>query len=649
MAVEKMKLMGAIGCIDDIDMISEEMVKCGCIHAVNALDEISRYAEYENGEGKGIIRQFEKPYGDERVKNSIKEIMDELEIELLEFKDYIDENISMEEIAKTIAPIYEEVISCRREIDNAHEEIEGMIELQEHLYEIIDVKYPLSDIRKLKYFHMSIGRLRKNSYDKLKENIENIPSIIYRLSRRKKYTVIISFTPLHMLSQVQDIFKSLGYDEIIIPQGVAGVPEDIIQGLSGLIDEKKQIIKQNQDRKKELKSKWLRVIMKYWSLVMKYERMGYLDRGAVKTDHLFYICGWIPESDRIEMEEELKHIDDKLVMMYRDAHEVEMLTPPTKLKNSKLVKPFEYLVNMYGIPDYNEIDPTPFVAVTYMIMFGAMFGDAGQGLVLLIGGLYLLLSRKSPDFGGILTGIGISSIIFGFFYGSLFGVETIIKPLILRPMENINAILASGIVFGIILSMAGYILSLINLYRMKNFEEGIFGREGASGFLLYLTLLFTAYSIYKGLNIPLWAILAFILLLVLLIVMKQPIARLIERKKPLYDDTAGNYYVEGIFGMVETLLSMLSSTISFVRIGAFALNHAGLFTAFSTVSAMISQRAGSIAVMVLGNIIIIGLEGLVVIIQGLRLEYYEIFSKFYHGDGQEYRPVCVLQKEDKGQ
>jgi V/A-type H+-transporting ATPase subunit I len=96
--------------------------------------------------------------------------------------------------------------------------------------------------------------------------------------------------------------------------------------------------------------------------------------------------------------------------------------------------------------------------------------------------------------------------------------------------------------------------------------------------------------------------------------------------------------VEGIFNLFETFLGMISNTASFIRVGAFALNHVGLFIAFHTLANMIGSTAGNITMFILGNVIVLALEGLVVFIQGLRLFYYELFSKYYTGDGILFTP-----------
>ena len=120
---------------------------------------------------------------------------------------------------------------------------------------------------------------------------------------------------------------------------------------------------------------------------------------------------------------------------------------------------------------------------------------------------------------------------------------------------------------------------------------------------------------------------------------------MMNKEKPHYEEGKSSYYIEGGFNLIETILSFLSNTISFIRVGAFALNHVGLFLAFTTMANMVNNKAIGIFIMILGNIIIIGLEGLIVLIQGLRLEYYELFGKYFKGDGRAFVPVTFIEKE----
>jgi V/A-type H+-transporting ATPase subunit I len=276
-----------------------------------------------------------------------------------------------------------------------------------------------------------------------------------------------------------------------------------------------------------------------------------------------------------------------------------------------------------------------------MIMFGFMFGDLGQGALFLIAGLLLAHKFHHPNLGGVLSRIGASSMLFGTLFGSVFGSEDVIKPLLFRPMDNINTVLLIGVALGVVFTTVSFIYNFVNSFKVRDIERGVFDKNGVVGLLFFWIILLTAISMLTkgGTPVPLGAIIAVLVILLALMVLKNPLSNLITGHRPLYDSGVSDYYVESSFGIVETLLSMLSNTISFVRVGAFTLNHVGLFIAFATLADMIKSSAGSVAVLVVGNIIVICLEGMVVFIQGLRLEYYELFSKYYDGAGVEYNPA----------
>ncbi len=239
----------------------------------------------------------------------------------------------------------------------------------------------------------------------------------------------------------------------------------------------------------------------------------------------------------------------------------------------------------------------------------------------------------------MLSRIGLSSTVFGFIYGSVFGSEKIIPPLIIRPMANINYILIAGVVFGIALILSAYIYNIINSGIEKNVERGLFSRNGAAGLIFYLILLYMIFRVIVT-HSSISPVFIYIMIgLLLLMVFKQPLANKLIHADKLYQKSPANYYIEEGFGVIETLLSIISNTLSFIRVGAFALNHVGLYIAFATMARMMTTSWGSLAILVLGNIIIIALEGLIVFIQALRLEYYELFTKYFRGDGIEYVPA----------
>ena len=242
---------------------------------------------------------------------------------------------------------------------------------------------------------------------------------------------------------------------------------------------------------------------------------------------------------------------------------------------------------------------------------------------------------RHPNLGGVTLRMGLASMAFGLAYGSVFGLEDVIPALVIRPFNNINTVLIAAIVFGVGLSSVAYILGIVNKLRMHDVQEALFGKEGLCGFVLYLSILLLVVNMAVKPILPAGVLTIIILLALAGILFQQPLTNLLMKKRPLYKQAVGDYYVETGFSLLETLISIFSGALSFIRVGAFAINHVGLFMAFSTMGRMIGG-AGNIAMLIIGNIVIIGLEGLIVFIQSLRLEYYELFGKYYVGDGKPF-------------
>lgn len=289
---------------------------------------------------------------------------------------------------------------------------------------------------------------------------------------------------------------------------------------------------------------------------------------------------------------------------------------------------------MYGLPNYTEIDPTGFVAITAFLLFGFMFGDVGQGLVIFLIGL--ILAKKKIAMGSVFEAGGIASMIFGVLYGSVFGKEDIIPTIFISPMENIQTMLIYGIGIGVILIIISMTLNIRNGIKNKDKKKIFFDTNGIAGLVFYVTILVAGiYFLLKGKMIASIGVLSiFVIVPLIAIMFKDALAKVIFKEKPKEKSSL----VEKIFEVIEILLSFASNTISFVRIAAFAINHVGLCMAIYILSEMMSGT-GSLVVAIIGNIIVIVLEGLIVGIQVLRLEYYELFSRFYTGDGKEYKPL----------
>jgi len=249
------------------------------------------------------------------------------------------------------------------------------------------------------------------------------------------------------------------------------------------------------------------------------------------------------------------------------------------------------------------------------------------------------------DIAGIGIMCGASSIVFGFLYGSIFGNEEVLTPLYANPMRNIMTMLIASVVFGVVVIIVAMSINIINALKAKKFKEILFDRNGITGMVFYFgVIIFAVVMLLTGKTITSYIfIIGFFVLPIILMFFKEPLHNLMVGKKALPEKEKGTFFVEAFFEVFEALLSFLSNTLSFIRIGAFALSHAGLSLAVWSVYRLIDGKIGGIVALIIGNILIIVLEGLVVGIQGMRLEYYELFSRFFKGEGREFKPSKISE------
>jgi V/A-type H+-transporting ATPase subunit I len=362
----------------------------------------------------------------------------------------------------------------------------------------------------------------------------------------------------------------------------------------------------------------------------------------------------VPTSERKKVEREIMSAAKGRAIV--EVHTPEEITAvktgrvkvPVLLKHPAFFKPFEMLLSSYGLPDYKVIDPTLFMAITFLFMFGIMFGDVGHGAVLLVMGwfLYHRAQNKASTmalFGKLAMYCGTSSIIFGFLFGSLFGLENAIPHIWLKPMNNVMYFFKVAIYYGIGVIMLGIIFNLINSIRTRNFRALIFDHAGLLVAIMYWAGIVAVSVFLSNKPIPLKLLLYAVGIPVLLIFLREPILAVVGHRKVHFEGGIGMYLFESLIEIVEIFTGYLANTVSFIRVAAFSLAHVGLFIAVFSLAGMVQGASGGAIyaglIHVLGNIGIIALEGLIVSIQAIRLEYYEFFGKFFVSGGVAYQPL----------
>lgn len=658
MAVEKMQMMNLVAPLDDMHDLLQEIVLIEKIHIKNAVKEIqdSNFTlavleeHLESIADMGNIVKFKSNRSSYKVyQDKLSYLAGALDMEL-EPKTDIDRKRHIDKAISELEKIAEKVFPVKDRLNDSEEALHRYEDFLESIEYLKDINIDVCALSKMKHFNYHIGTLTKDKRLKLRNNYENVSAIVLHIGSSVDGEAYLIFSPAQLEYEAERILKSLNFKEIPLPEEFDGIPSEIYEKIQDTIENIKQNIEESKKRLAELKKDYEDKVDVIYSRVLLEERIENLKDNAAVSEHFFYFSGWIPEVESQKIKQKLEDVCERVIVVFSEAESVpKRVVPPTKLKNSWLMKPFELLVNLYGVPNYKELDPTIFLGLTYLLLFGAMFGDVGQGAVLFLAGMLIRKKESLRTSGEIMLRIGLSSVFFGFMYGSVFGFEEYLPALLIHPIENIGFVLYSSVVFGIVLLIISFGISISNLIRVKDYEQGVFGRNGIVGLLFYVVLLVAILeTVLSQRVIEFTALIVIGVILLAMMLFKKPLAAVFFKQPAVYHEGKKEYYIEGGFDLVETLLSLLSNTISFIRVGAFALNHVGLFLAFTTMANLTHNKAIGAVILIAGNIIIIGLEGLIVFIQGLRLEYYELFSKYYSGDGVAYSPFKLnLETEEK--
>ncbi len=654
MALEKMVMLSLLGSIDKEHDILEQVILSEKIHVNNDSHDSFERAYFEDQYKKILVNK--KIYDDLNVTQGNESHLLKMEQDIKEITKVLNnqlqfekENVvgyDLESAEQDLERIKDSVsdniqhINEKKSIINEYRQILNKLDCIDH------DQISLDELRNLKYFEYQIGFLTKDNHIHVKKNYENINAIILRIGSSDLYkeNLYVAFYVKQYKQEIKQLLKSLSWQKIIIPDSFTGTIKEIKDTLNKEIQVLENQLNEIESNMSENKEENILLLNKVYTRVKLESKILKLRQRVIHGDNIIIFNAWTREKNVDEIEEIVHNITDKYVVMTRKPKELpEKLVPPTLLKNNWFCKPFESIVRLYGLPASNEIDPTPFLAITFCLMFGIMFGDIGQGLVYFMAGL-LLLYKKSKTAGGVLTRLGISSMLFGLVYGSFFGIEEIpilehIK--LITPLEssNILVVLVLGIVFGIVMLTVSYVFGIVNYMKKRDFQEALFGKNGVAGYLFFSSLILTALCVTKIVNLSVSICLLFMGIAILLMIFKEPLTNLLLKKRPLIHGAKSEYYIESGFEGIETILSTLSNAISFIRVGAFALNHAGLFLAFLVIAELMPNLMLKILILLIGNILILVLEGLVVFIQGLRLQYYEMFSKYFSGNGIEYNPI----------
>lgn len=523
------------------------------------------------------------------------------------------------------------------------------------------INVSIADLRKLEHLHLVVGTLPIENLERLEASLFRIPYAIipvYRHSSQglvrslfsQRQVLVFAFCAQRHAPILDRALESAFLDPLQLPEDFSGTGQEVLDQVHAQMDATAAQLAEVRQRYAALADE---VGERLLVMLTKIRRDRAVAEAMLHFGHrgrVYLIAGWVPkdkvEELRIAVENAAK---GRATFEENPPSVLGQSQVPTLLRNPKSWRAVESIVSTYGVPGYNEIDPTLLVGLTFVLMFGIMFGDLGHGLLLAVIGALLAFNvfpkaRSLSGPGIILMACGLSSAVFGLLYGSLFGMEGVIRALWLAPMKEILTLLGASVALGVVILNIGFGCRLITAVRAGALKEAVFDKNGIVGMALYWSLGAIVLLVATGRAIP-GVLVALVLLLLLALFLAELLTNLIKGVRPLYHGNLAEVLVQAFFELLEALIGYISNTLSYVRLGAFAVAHAGLSMVVFMIADMLAGAPGMSVVRLLiivgGNLVIVGFEGLIVAIQTLRLEYYELFGKFFTGEGTPYKPFVL--------
>lgn len=608
------------------------------------LDKEKKKLDYED---EAIKQAYHNPYKELFVE--CENIAGMLGIQLNRTTINSNLNMTLSKMKSYLDDVKLKIVYMNEEKMLQEKNLSELKSVAEQLNNIDNANINFDELFSCKYLKIRFGRLPKESYEKLKI-FDNDNFVFFPFRLDESYSWCLYVTPCYCHKKIDEMFSSLFFERIRIPVYAHGTPDNTKYYVKSQIIKYTNMLEDTREKINKLKQSIEEDFINIYSKIEFFNDCFENKKYVAIFEDQFYIIGFIPKKYERKFLSQFDSLDDVDITI-NDPTNDDRLETPVKLKNNRFSEPFEDLVAMYGLPSYKDIDPTVFVSISYTLLFGIMFGDIGQGLVIACIG-YILSKIKKINFGRILIRIGFSSACFGVLYGSCFGIEGLFEKYIVKiphpygdmilkiSNKDTNTLLIGAIFIGVIAIICSMIFNIVLGIKHKKASDYLFGQNGLVGLVFYSSIIIACVgmTILKIDVLTPWFICFFVILPFILIFLKEPLGDKVDGRKIKIHDGIGNFIVENLFELYDILLSFMTNTISFIRVGAFVLSHAGMMmVVMSFVHTM--SKGGGIAFLIFGNIFVMAFEGLIVGIQGLRLQFYEMFSRCFDGTGKPFKSV----------
>ncbi len=645
MSIEKMSLVHLVGTLDSLDAA---LVRC-CNSGIFHVEQPGRVAK---GMGFSPLRE-ENPYAD--ILQLVTEVMGSLILEP-DYHDYSSLEMGDGQVREYLLKIKQELVEIRQHKSELKERLTDHRQALAQVQHLNGLNIRFTDLVDSQNSKARFGKLPADSFMKL-EYFSDRDFFFFDFDHDDDYYWGFYLAPNTEIEKIDQLFASLYFERIDISEYAHETPQAAIEALQTQIQIEEEAIERCRSEIKALREKNQVLVYQIYSKIkMLHDTFAYR-RYAACSGKRFYLEGFVPTRKA----KEFVSLFDDLTQVLCEQEQVKRemnVEPPVKLRTNRFFQPFEMFVTMYGLPGYYDFNPTSFIGFIYVLLFGIMFGDFGQGICVILAGI-LMWKWKKMMLGRALMRCGIASMLFGLLYGSCFGIEGCFKPLFsaiglgnIFPLDVLDSntstmLLILSLVVGIIIVAAAILINIVIGLKKKEYGKALFSQNGIAGLVFYLGVIIAAVlMLLLNVNLfnPVFIIVVIVLPLVLMF-FHEPLGEMVKNRRRKRAEKEKFSVVDASFEMFDILLSYCTNTLSFLRIGGFILSHAALMLVVMTFAHM-AGTIGSPIVIVFGNIFVMALEGLIVGIQVLRLIYYETFSRFYESSGKPFEPVKINFKNE---
>lgn len=484
-----------------------------------------------------------------------------------------------------------------------------------------------ADLDKINYIKIILGVVPIKYAKEQIQNGLNKEKVQYSINiiNKDKHNLYLSVTTKNEeINHVRRILKKFEFKE----KDISLENETVLEKIQRKEEEIVELQKQIEKRKGKINPEQIKNYENLYDYYLAQKDLKLIERNIVTTNNTFYLEGWMPEGCKINNNKEF-------IIKVRPEEENEEV--PVLIQDNSVVEPFQSITNMYSVPNKHELDPNPIMAIFYILFFGLMLSDVGYGLLLTLGCLFLIKKKKYERGEGklvkLLTYCGVSSVVWGFFFGSFFGDLIPIKG-ILNPLKDVMPLMGLALLLGILHIYTGMLMKAIQLIREKKVWDAICD-IGFWYFLLTGVFLLVV-PIVAG-DIGIWSEVGKYLAIIGVVGVILTGGR---KEKNIFKKCT-----KGISSLYD-ITSYLSDVLSYSRLMALCLSTGVIAQVVNLLGGLVGPIP-AIFVGIIGHGFNLANSALGSYVHTSRLQYVEFFGKFYEGGGKEFTPFKYKNKYTK--